>query len=77
MVLDASSGVVLNVGSRQGLRKGAILSIWRENVKMGTVRVTQVSAEDSDAEVVENIGGIRPGDRVIFPFKTVLHAFSR
>lgn len=65
--------VILNRGVRDGIHEGDELVILREGpngarIKEGLVRVARSYATDSEAEVVQNIGGIRPEDeaRVLY-----------
>jgi hypothetical protein len=55
--------VLLNQGTRGGLRVGQEFIITRGNQRVGKVRIITVDAGDANAVVVENSRGIRPEDK--------------
>ncbi|HSV74307.1 MAG TPA: hypothetical protein VLH79_11160 [Chthonomonadales bacterium] len=61
--------VLVNRGSRDGVRQGMEMIVFRARERVGRLRITGVMTTDSEAAVLENIQGIRPEDRVraIFP----------
>ncbi len=65
--------VILNKGVRDGVKIGDDVVILREGVngkklEVGRVRVARVYPTDSEAEIINNVGGIRPEDgaRVLY-----------
>jgi len=63
--------VLLNIGARQGVRRGMEMIVTRLRETVGRVRVTSVEADVSVGYAVENFQGVRPEDRVraIFNFR--------
>lgn len=61
---------LMNVGARQGVRRGMEMIVTRQKQVVGRVRVTQVDDDISTARVIQNIQGVRPEDRVraVFSF---------
>jgi hypothetical protein len=74
--------VILNKGIRDGVHVGDDVAILREGangvkVQVGRVKVARAYPTDSEAEIVSNIGGIRPEDaaRVLYvPPYTIINA---
>jgi hypothetical protein len=72
-VLNINQDVVLiNRGTRDGLKAGDDLDIIRDRagqkVSVGKIRIARAYATDSEADVLQNVGGIQPEDlaRVIY-----------
>lgn len=65
----ANLQILINRGSRDGVREGMEMLVTREKQRVGKIRVTNVFAADAEAAPVENTLGIRPEDKVraIFP----------
>jgi len=61
--------VIINRGSRDGVREGMEMIVFRDKQRVGKLRITGVLTTDAEAAVLENVQGIRPEDRVraIFP----------
>jgi hypothetical protein len=61
--------VLVNRGSRDGVRPGLEMIVTRGRQRVGKIKITEVYPTDSEAKVVENTLGIRPEDhtRAIFP----------
>ena len=57
------NSVTLNKGSRDGLYNGLDMLVTRNGVVTGTVKVSDVSNNDSNAVVTDQGQGIRPEDR--------------
>jgi hypothetical protein len=57
------SSVVLNKGSRQGIKMGMTMVVTRGREQVATVRVSEVSQDVSTCTVVKSFKGIAPGDR--------------
>ncbi len=55
--------VLLNKGTRDGLYNGLNMVVTRNGVEVGRIRVSNTSADQSDAVVTERGAGIRPEDR--------------
>ncbi len=55
---------LLNVGARQGIRRGMDMVVTRHREPVGVVTVIRVDANDSTAVVIANIQGVKPEDRV-------------
>lgn len=66
---QASLQILINRGSRDGVREGMQMLVTREGQRVGKIQVTNVFATDSEAKPIENTLGIRPEDKVraIFP----------
>jgi hypothetical protein len=65
--------VLINRGSRDGVKPGMEMLVVRDRVKVGKIRITNTFPTDSEAAVVENQLGLRPQDtvRAIFPVPSV------
>lgn len=61
---------LINIGVRQGVRRGMTMIVTRQRDTVGRVKVTSVDTDVSTVRVVENTQGVRPEDRVraIFNF---------
>ncbi|MBI3909843.1 MAG: hypothetical protein HY320_02805 [Armatimonadetes bacterium] len=61
----------MNVGIRQGVRRGMEFIVLRLGELVGRVRATSVDADTTSGRIVENYRGVRPEDRVraIFSFR--------
>lgn len=61
---------LINIGARQGVRRGMELIVTRQREPVGRAKVVSVDSDVSTARVVENVQGVRPEDRVraIFNF---------
>ncbi|MCC6730522.1 MAG: hypothetical protein IT208_14400 [Chthonomonadales bacterium] len=61
--------VLINRGSRDGVKEGMEMIVLRDKQRVGKIQVTSVYPADSQARVVDNILGIRPEDKVraVFP----------
>lgn len=61
---------LINIGARQGVRRGMELIVTRQRQLVGRVKVVNVDADISTARVLENTQGVKPEDRVtaIFNF---------
>ena len=57
------NSVTLNKGSRDGLYNGLNMIVTRNGVVTGTIRISDVSNNDSNAVVTDQGQGIRPEDR--------------
>lgn len=73
VVGETKMKVLLNVGARQGIKRDMEMVVTRQRDLVGMVKVQQVNANDSMAEVTLNIQGVRPEDRVrgIFRFEDI------
>jgi hypothetical protein len=62
---------LINIGARQGVRRGMEMVVTRRGQLVGRVRTTNVDADVTTARALENTQGIRPEDRVraIFSFE--------
>jgi len=65
----ANLQILINRGSRDGVREGMQMLVTRERQRVGKIQVTNVFAADAEAKPIENTLGIRPEDKVraIFP----------
>lgn len=65
-----TTDALLNIGARQGVRRGMIMIVTRQRDVVGRLRVTNVDSEITTARVIENNLGVRPEDRAraIFSF---------
>jgi len=61
--------VLINRGSRDGIKEGMEMLVIRDKVKVGKIRVTNVFPTDSEAVPTANILGLKPTDfvRAVFP----------
>ncbi len=61
---------LVNIGARQGVRRGMELIVTRQREPVGRAKIVSVDSDISTARVVENIQGVRPEDKVraIFNF---------
>jgi hypothetical protein len=61
---------LMNIGARQGVRRGMEMIVTRQRQLVGRVKVVSVDADISTGTVLENTQGVRPEDRVtaIFNF---------
>lgn len=61
---------LVNIGARQGVRRGMELIVTRQREPVGRAKIVSVDSDISTARVTENIQGVRPEDRVraIFNF---------
>jgi len=68
--------VLINRGSRDGVKDGMDLLVLRSGNRVGRVRVTSVFADDAEGIVTENIQGIRPEDtvRATFPMPVLTNS---
>jgi hypothetical protein len=71
--------VILNRGLRDGVQVGDELVVLREGAnntktKVGKIKIARAYATDSEADVLQNIGGIRPEDlaRVLYRQEVVI-----
>lgn len=62
--------VLINIGARQGVRRGMELIVTRQREVVGRIKVTSVDSDISTARVISNQQGVRPEDKVraIFNF---------
>jgi len=62
---------LVNIGSRQGAKRGEEMVVTRRRDLVGIMKLVRVDANDSTGEVILNIQGVRPEDRVrgIFSFE--------
>ena len=62
---------LLNIGARQGVKRGMTFIITRLGEFVGRVRIVNIDADVSTAKVIENFQGVRPEDRAraIFSFE--------
>ncbi len=56
--------ILINRGSRDGVKEGMEMIVLRNNIKVGTIRVTTVYPTDSEPSVVNYTMGISPEDHV-------------
>jgi len=61
---------LVNVGGRNGVRRGMEMIVTRQRQLVGKVKIVNVDSDISTARVLENTQGVRPEDRVtaIFNF---------
>ncbi len=61
---------MINIGLRQGVRRGMEMIVTRLRETVGKVKITRVDSDLSTAEVTDNLQGVKPEDRVraIFTF---------
>lgn len=61
--------ILINRGSRDGVTAGMEMIVFREQQRIGSIRVTQVFPTDAEARPVEGAQGFRPQDtvRAVFP----------
>jgi len=61
---------LINMGARQGVRRGMELIVTRQREPVGRAKIVSVDSDVSTARVLENVQGVRPEDRVraIFNF---------
>lgn len=61
--------ILVNRGSRDGLKVGMQMLVTREEQRVGKIQITNVFSTDSEAKAVQSTLGIRPEDKVraIFP----------
>ncbi|MCC2670795.1 MAG: hypothetical protein K0Q72_3266, partial [Armatimonadetes bacterium] len=61
---------LMNIGARQGVRRGMEMIVTRQRQLVGRMKVVAVDADISTGTVLENTQGVRPEDRVtaIFNF---------
>lgn len=59
---------LINVGARQGVRRGMEMIVTRQRQLVGRVKVVNVDADISTGRVLENTQGVRPEDRVTAVF---------
>jgi hypothetical protein len=61
--------VLINRGSRDGIKQGMDLMVIRDGVRVGRIKTTNVFPTDSEARVLDLGVGIRPQDtvRAVFP----------
>lgn len=62
--IGGGTTVLINRGSRDGVKNGMDMIVLRNGARVGRLRVTNVFADDAEAEVTENLQGIRPEDQV-------------
>jgi hypothetical protein len=55
---------LVNIGARQGVRRGMRMLVTRQGVPVGTLRITTVDSDVSTGRITENIQGVRPEDHV-------------
>jgi hypothetical protein len=67
---DLDLEALINIGARQGVRKGMELIVTRQREVVGRAKVVSVDSDISTARVTTNTQGVRPEDRVraIFNF---------
>jgi len=67
---DLDLEALINIGARQGVRKGMEMIVTRQREVVGRARVVAVDSDISTARVTTNTQGVRPEDRVraIFNF---------
>lgn len=56
--------VMLNRGSRDGIKPGMRMIVLRRGEIIGYIQVQRVSAIDSDAKIIKSMRGIQPEDKV-------------
>jgi len=61
---------LINIGARQGVRRGMEMIVTRQKQPVGTLKVTSVDSDISTGRVTSNQQGVKPEDRVraIFSF---------
>lgn len=61
---------LINIGARQGVRRGMLMIVTRQREVVGQVKVVSVDSDISTARVTSSAQGVRPEDRVraIFNF---------
>jgi len=61
--------VLINKGSRDGIKDGMQMIVFREKQRVGKIQVTATLVSDSEAKILENNYGFQPEDKVraIFP----------
>lgn len=59
---------LINIGARQGVRRGMEMIVTRQRQLVGRVKVVNVDPDISTARVLENTQGVRPEDRVTAVF---------
>ena len=64
MMNIGESQVMLNKGSRDGLKPGMRMIVLRQKEIIGYVEVQKVTANNSDAKVVKSMRGMQPEDKV-------------
>lgn len=55
---------LINIGARQGVRRGMEMIVTRQREVVGRVKVVSVDSDISTARVVSNSQGVRPEDKV-------------
>jgi hypothetical protein len=67
---DQDLDALINIGARQGVRRGMEMIVTRQREVVGRVKISSVDSDISTARVVNNTQGVRPEDRVraIFNF---------
>jgi hypothetical protein len=65
--------VIMNKGSREGLKVGMEMLILRYGEYVATVKLGEVSGDDATGSILDSAKGVRPGDkaRAIFPVTEV------
>jgi hypothetical protein len=58
------SDVLLNAGSRQGIKEGMEMVVLRNGEKVGRIKVKEVTLTDATATILEAPRGIQGGDKV-------------
>lgn len=61
--------VLINKGSRDGIKEGMQMIVFRDKQRVGKIQVTATLVSDSEAKILENNYGFQPEDKVraIFP----------
>jgi len=70
--------ILINRGSRDGIREGMELIVTRERQRVARIRVTSVFPTDSECEPADSNLGIAPGDKVraVFTPPTITRDFK-
>lgn len=62
--------VLINAGSRQGIKEGMQMVVLRRGEKVGRVKVKEVTLTDATATILEAPRGIQSGDKVRVVYET-------